>query len=52
MPFDVYKCFMPECYLDTNLVEVLLNKPYTVNHKKGNSSIVKAMESDRLKMAL
>lgn len=49
MPFDVYKCFMPECYLDTNLVEVLLNKPYAVNHKKGNSSIVKAMDSDRLK---
>jgi len=49
MPFDVYKCFMPECFLDTNLVEALLNKPYTVNHKKGNSSILKAMEEARLK---
>lgn len=40
---------MPECFLDTNLVEALLNKPYTVNHKKGNSSILKAMEESRLK---
>lgn len=40
---------MPECFLDTNLVEALLNKPFAVNHKKGNSSIIKAMEGDRLK---
>ncbi|MBX3253080.1 MAG: hypothetical protein KF862_02975 [Chitinophagaceae bacterium] len=40
---------MPECFLDTNLVEALLNKPYTVNHKKGNSNIIKAMEEKRLK---
>lgn len=40
---------MPECFLDTTLVEVLLNKPFAVNHKKGNSSIVKAMENEKLK---
>jgi hypothetical protein len=45
MPFDVYKSFMPECFLDTNLVEVLLNKPDSVNHKKGNSTIAVQMKT-------
>lgn len=36
---------MPECFLDTNLVEVLLNKPDSVNHKKGNSTIAVQMET-------
>ncbi|MGN6490799.1 MAG: hypothetical protein ACTHLE_02285 [Agriterribacter sp.] len=40
---------MPECFLDTNLVEALLNKPNAVNHKKGNSSIINAMENERLR---
>lgn len=30
---------MPECYLDTNLVEVLLQRVNSVNHKKRNSNI-------------
>lgn len=34
---------MPECFLDTNLVEVLLNKQDSVNHKKGNSTIALLM---------
>lgn len=45
MPFDVYKCFIPECFLDINLVEVLLNKPDSVNHKKGNSTIAVQMKT-------
>lgn len=49
MPFDVHKCFMPECYLDTNLVEVLLECQDAVNHKKGNSSVIEAMAGDRMK---
>ena len=49
MLFDVYKCFLPECYLDTLLVEVLLNKPFSVNHKKGNSSIAAIMHNSPLK---
>ncbi|MCW3115634.1 MAG: hypothetical protein JWR18_4030 [Segetibacter sp.] len=49
MLFDVYKCFLPECYLDTLLVEVLLNKPFSVNHKKGNSSIAVVMNNSPLK---
>ncbi len=49
MRFDVYKCFLPECYLDTLLVEVLLNKQFSVNHKKGNSSIATVMEHGPLK---
>lgn len=43
MPFDVYKSFLPECFLDTNLVEVLLNRPVSVNHQKGNSKIAVLM---------
>ncbi len=49
MSFNVYKCFLPECYLDTLLVEVLLNKPFSVNHKKGNSSIATEMKHGALK---
>lgn len=48
MPFDVYKCFIPECYLDTNLVEVLLEKPDAVNHKKGSTTIAARMKEPRL----
>jgi len=48
MLFDVFKCFMPECCLDTNLVEVLLERSNSVNHKKGNSSIVEKMNDPRL----
>lgn len=49
MLFDVYKCFLPECYLDTLLVEVLLDKQFSVNHKKGNSSVATVMEYGPLK---
>ena len=49
MLFDVYKCFLPECYLDTLLIEVLLKKPFSVNHKKGNSSIAAIMKHGPLK---
>ncbi len=38
---------MPECYLDTNLVEFLLERPNSVNHKKGNSSVAAAMREKR-----
>ena len=44
---DVYKCFMPECFLDTNLVEVLLEKPNSVNHRKGNSSVAVLMDNGK-----
>lgn len=49
MSFDVYKCFLPECNLDTLLVEVLLQKPFLVNHQKGNSLIAAKMDSNALK---
>jgi hypothetical protein len=39
---------MPECFLDTNLVEVLLEKSNSVNHKKGNGTIARAMDDKRL----
>lgn len=45
MPFDVYKSFIPECFLDTNLVEVLLDKPNCANHQKGNSTIAVLMKT-------
>lgn len=48
MSFDVYKCFLPECNLDTLLVEVLLQKSFAVNHQKGNSSIPKKMDRKAL----
>jgi len=40
---------MPECYLDTNLVEVLLDKPNSVNHTKGNSSVAAKMKNRKFK---
>jgi hypothetical protein len=49
MLFDVYKCFMPECFLDTNLLEVLLERSNSVNHKKGNSSVAAEMDKEGLK---
>lgn len=49
MRYDVYKCFIPECFLDTNLVELIFEKTGVVNHKKGNSSVLAAMQSDKLK---
>ena len=49
MLFDVYKCFLPECNLDTILVEVLLHKVFSVNHQKGNSSIAARMKVKYLK---
>lgn len=49
MPFDVYKCFLPECNLDTLLVEVILQKAFSVNHQKGNSSIPVRMDEKALK---
>ncbi|MEO6454229.1 MAG: hypothetical protein ABIN97_09165 [Ginsengibacter sp.] len=48
MSFDVYKCFLPECNLDTLLVEVLLEKTFSVNHQKGNSSIAARMNKGSL----
>lgn len=38
---------MPECFLDTNLVEFLLERPNSVNHKKGNSSVAGTMKDKR-----
>jgi hypothetical protein len=38
---------MPECFLDTNLVEVLLECVDAVNHKKGNSSVI---DDDKVKV--
>ena len=38
---------MPECFLDTNLVEFLLGRSNSVNHKKGNSSVAAAMNQKR-----
>ena len=38
---------MPECFLDTNLVEFLLGKTNSVNHKKGNSSVAAKMNEKR-----
>ena len=38
---------MPECYLDTNLVEFLLGRDNSVNHKKGNSSVAATMNNQR-----
>lgn len=48
MLFDVYKSFVPECFLDTTLVEVLLQSLGSVNHQKGNSTIGTLIESGRL----
>lgn len=48
MKLDVYKCFIPECCLDTLLVEVLLNKSYAVNHGKGNSSVAAKMKKGKM----
>ena len=47
MLFDIHACFMPECFLDTNLVEFLLEKTNSVNHKKGNSSVAAKMNEKR-----
>lgn len=38
---------MPECYLDTNLVEFLLGRANSVNHKKGMSSVAAKMKEKR-----
>ncbi|MBC7936784.1 MAG: hypothetical protein H7Y86_15640 [Rhizobacter sp.] len=40
---------MPECYLDTNLVEVLLGCLDAVNHKKGNSSVMATLGQDKFR---
>ncbi len=48
MLFDVYKCFIPECFLDTALVEVLLECSNAANHKKGNSTVIKMMGEQRM----
>lgn len=41
------KCIIPECYIDSCLVEVLLvaDKDY-VNHHKGNGKVAKEMQSN------
>lgn len=44
MRSKLYKSFIPECFLDTNLVEVLLSCENEVNHKKGNSSLLSSMD--------
>lgn len=49
MKLDVYKCFLPECNLDSTLVEVLLNKPFAVNHNKGNSNVAVKMTQAKMK---
>lgn len=43
----MFKSFLPECYLDTNLVEALLNTTNAVNHKKGNSNILRVLKTER-----
>lgn len=48
MRYEVFHSFMPECFLDTNLVEVLLNCNNTVSHKKGNSTTLEAMYQPKL----
>lgn len=49
MQFDAHSCFMPECYLDTNLVEFLLGRANSVNHSKGISSVAAKMKEKRFK---
>lgn len=44
MQFNVYECFVPECNLDTLLIEVLLECPNKANHAKGNSSVVRKVD--------
>lgn len=39
---------VPECYIDTNLVEFLLNS-YGVNHQKGCNAVAKKMMESNLK---
>ena len=41
------KCIIPECYIDSCLVEVLLmvDKDY-VNHHKGNGKVAKEMQDN------
>lgn len=48
MPFDIHSSFIPECYLDSNLVETILKAFNCVNHRKGNSNVVGRMEEERL----
>ena len=43
---DLY--FVPECYVDTNLIESLLETD-GVNHQMGCNNVAKAMESGVLK---
>jgi hypothetical protein len=45
MKIDIDNCFMPECYLDTLLAEVLLKVSYKVNHTKGNNNVALKMQS-------
>jgi hypothetical protein len=44
---------IPECYIDTNLIETILNIKgyYTegVNHQKGCNTVVKTMNGQKLK---
>lgn len=40
MQFNVYECFVPECNLDTLLIEVLLQCPNKANHARGNSNVI------------
>ena len=40
---------MPECFLDTNLVEALLECANEVNHKKGNSSVITTMSEEKMR---
>lgn len=46
----MYKAVIPECNIDTCLINVLLNAPNKngVNHGKGRSSVTKKMESEFL----
>jgi hypothetical protein len=43
-PLSIYDCFIPECNLDTALIEVLLSTSNSVNHSKGNSGVVGKMK--------
>lgn len=48
MRYRIHKSFIPECFLDTNLIEVLLRCENEVTHRKGNSSLLKFMEDKKM----
>ena len=45
MKHEINKCIIPECNLDTLLIEVLLKQGNTLNHTHGNSNVANKMKS-------